>query len=552
MPESERSAAPDDETVVMPGLDATDIGPATSSDALVGMASGGNKGRIHRFEAWLDRASDRLNPILVKESRQALKSRQFAVTFSFLLVLALGWTFFAVALHTPAIYYAPLGKYVLAGYFWILLFPLVVIVPFSAFRSLAMEREDGTYELLTITSLQAHKIVSGKLGSAILQMTVYLSALAPCIAFTYLLRGVDLGFILIAIFGAFMVSVLFSAIGLVTATLANARHLQVILSVVLILGLAIAFIWIGIVAMGVMFGGFVVSVADPAVLDSIGCFATAWACAVALAYLAAAAQVQFLSDNRSTPLRIAMVVSTLCMIGWATWYGARWDDLQDAAEAILVLGWMFWSVMGAFMVGERPDLSPRVRRNLPKTFLGRVCLTWFQPGPGSGYFFALTNMLMCAFIAVGLSLSAGQIRDIDWTIAAATVSVCYLAAYVGLGRLLVMALRHRQVEGPLLSFILHIVLVAFGVVVPLVVQWSMHGSTTYAYGSGYTALQIPNPFWTFDAGINGGPTFQNGWYVSTVVLVEAAVVMVLINLVLLAGGLMPVRESVPKRVADDR
>ena len=37
----------------------------------------------------IDRASDWLNPILVKETRQALKSRQFVATF--MLVLVSGW-----------------------------------------------------------------------------------------------------------------------------------------------------------------------------------------------------------------------------------------------------------------------------------------------------------------------------------------------------------------------------------------------------------------------------------------------------------------------------
>lgn len=65
----------------------------------------------------------------------------------------------------------------LYGYFLVLSIPLIVVVPFSAFRSLAAEREDGTFELISITAL-ARQIVGGKLGSAILQMLVYFSALA--------------------------------------------------------------------------------------------------------------------------------------------------------------------------------------------------------------------------------------------------------------------------------------------------------------------------------------------------------------------------------------
>ena len=38
--------------------------------------------RASKLEQKLERWSERLNPILVKEARQALKSRQFTITFS--------------------------------------------------------------------------------------------------------------------------------------------------------------------------------------------------------------------------------------------------------------------------------------------------------------------------------------------------------------------------------------------------------------------------------------------------------------------------------------
>ena len=506
-----------------------------------------HSGWLVKLETWLDGASERFNPILVKESRQALKSRQFAITFTLLLILALVWSFFAVAAMTPAIYYAPAGKFMLSGYYWILLFPLVVIVPFSAFRSLAAEREDGTYELLTITTLKAHQVVAGKLGSSILQMVVYLSALAPCIAFTYLLRGVDIALILLAIVGTFMLSVLLSGIALLLATLSNARHLQVILSVILILGLAGVFFFVGVFfTSGILFENFI-SLADPDTLYVIGGLATAWVCVLALAFLAATARIQFLSDNRSTSLRVAMFVSGLCIIGWFLWYGIQWG-VEEGVAVMVGFSMFFWWLMGAFMVGERPELSPRVRRDLPATFLGRVCLTWFQPGPGPGYFFAVANVAVCSLVAVGISLYySGTARwGVEWVIGMAVIAVCYVAAYVGAGRLIVRSLR-RTVEGPLLSFLIHVVLLATGVLLPLIVQYSIQG-TSY----GYTSLQVSNPFWTLDDGFDrGAPTFSNGWYVTLVVMIEAALLMMVVNFVLLARDLMPVRSEVPERILEE-
>ena len=151
------------------------------------------------WEAWLLRASERLNPIVVKEARQALKSRQFTITFTLVLAACWLWSMLKLALLGPSAYYLSDGRELFFGYYIILSFATLVIVPFGAFRSLTSEREDRTYELLSITTLRPRQIVSGKLAAAVLQMLVYLSAVSPCLAFTYLLRGIDIPTIVIIV-----------------------------------------------------------------------------------------------------------------------------------------------------------------------------------------------------------------------------------------------------------------------------------------------------------------------------------------------------------------
>src|SRR6187549_967380 len=86
-----------------------------------------------QFEALLDRLGDRLNPILVKEARQAMKSRQFVITFSLLLIFGWLWTVLFISFGVPAIFYAPVGPGVLAGYYLVLSVPLLIVVPYAAF-----------------------------------------------------------------------------------------------------------------------------------------------------------------------------------------------------------------------------------------------------------------------------------------------------------------------------------------------------------------------------------------------------------------------------------
>ena len=105
------------------------------------------------WERWWLWGTERINPIVVKEVRQSLKSRQFTIAFGLTLIAAVSWTLIAISLMVPKIYYSPGGVQLLTGFFCILQFPLMIIIPFSAFRSLTTETEDSTFELLSISAL---------------------------------------------------------------------------------------------------------------------------------------------------------------------------------------------------------------------------------------------------------------------------------------------------------------------------------------------------------------------------------------------------------------
>ena len=374
-------------------------------------------GWLGRLEMVLEQLGERLNPILVKEARQAMKSRHFSITFTLLLVCGWGWSLIGVASSMPAIYYAPTGIFMLMGYYCILAVPMLLVVPFSAFRSLAAEREDGTYELLSISTLSARQIVTGKLGSAMLQMLVFYSALAPCIAFTYLLRGVDILSILLLLLYTFCISIILSAAGLVVAGLARSRQWQTLISVVLLLGLAaVAWAWGAIVVMIIDQGVERIPMDDPIFWWVQLAMFAAWGSYLALLILAAAAQNSFPSDNRSTRIRVAMLVQSVLYVGWIA-YG--W--IKEPEWFILLIAISFaaahWYAYGTLMTAESARLSPRVCRQLPMSFLGRVFLTWFNPGSGTGYVFAVSNLFMlvlCIMAAVAIQAATGQPNVRSW------------------------------------------------------------------------------------------------------------------------------------------
>jgi hypothetical protein len=530
-------------------------------DAAAGQAQGT---RWDRLESLLDRLSDRVNPILIKEARQAMKSRQFVITFTLLLVCAWGWSFLGVALLSPGIYYAPGGREMLIGYYYVLAFPLLVIVPYGAFRSLASEREDGTYELLSISTLAPRQIVGGKLGSAALQMVVYLSALSPCVAFTYLLRGVDILLLVIVLVLVFLVSLFLSVVGLLLATLTRARHWHVVMSVAMIVGLVMAFIYFSLgVTVGII-GEEAIPVDQPMFWTIMAALMTGYLSIFSLIFLAASAQISFASDNRSTRLRIAMLVQYLLLVGWMSWFWF-YDRVEVGLVIFIILSALHWYVMGAFMTGESRDLSPRVKRRLPKTFMGRVFLTWFFPGPATGYFFAVASMFSATVLVVlastqpvFASLAAPTVSSSDLLdeLSLTLVLFCYLLIYLGLGRLVVGIASRWMQTGVVFSFLVNIILVALGALVPLVIQFSLIDVLTGA--DDYTPLQITNVFWTFWEVVDRHSILEytiglGGWEcpVVLVVLGLMALVVLGVNFVVSARDMVPVRASVPARVEQD-
>jgi hypothetical protein len=509
------------------------------------------------IEAALERIGDRLNPILVKETRQALKSRQFLITFALLLFLGWGWSILGIATIGPAASIGTSGAEMFMGYFGILAFPLLIVVPFGAFRSLAAEQETRTYELLSITALGTRQIVAGKLGSAVLQMSVYLSAVSPCLGFTYLLRGIDMLTILYMLCGLILASLGLSAIGLLMATITPKKHFQVIPMVASMLGFflcfylsivgAYAFFWEGGPRMFTEWEFWAVSAA----------VLTGFAAYFIMICEASAARLSFPSDNRSTRLRAIMVLHQMLFTGWMAvpWLLNKRDQMEISLVFMIFAG-IQWYFLGALMIGESPHLSGRVKRQLPQSFLGRVFLTWFYPGPAGGYALTITALL-CTFATVGVGaviaeyngwgaqMWTGRMNFWNHVVPFGVLGLSYVVIYLGLGLLLIRILRRFTSAGLLMSVLVQIFLLLLGCVVPLVIQLT----TPHLRFEQYTLLQISNPLWTMVELIDRRSLAQMPLLMTFVPL--AAAVVLFMNLPGLIRELRNVRILKPQRVVEE-
>ena len=356
---------------------------------------------LDRLDSWAVGMGDRLNPILIKETRQALKSRQFVVTFSVLLFAALGWTVVGSLSMMPQIYTQPSAPRMLVGYYVVLAVPMMFVVPLAAYRSLENEIDDGTLELLSITTLSPWQIVLGKLASAMLQMTLYFITLFPCVAYAYNLRGVDLPTTLLIVGGLSVAATTLTVAALFFAPLARTRTGR-IMTLLAVVAMLLAAQWIvgAAAVMTILQGlpfeaGSAVSVAVAAVLVA------AAVCHFLLTTTAAALKPP--SDNRSTSIRVSLLLLTAVVVGVAA--ATVVTPVQSSVQrgyfdgiVMMVMGLvLLWIGGGSMMAAESSTVTPRVRRELPGTFVGRLTLTYITPGPTTGLVFA----------AVGLAVLVG-------------------------------------------------------------------------------------------------------------------------------------------------
>jgi hypothetical protein len=504
-----------------------------------------------RIDAWCERIGDAVNPILVKETRQALKSRQFLVTFSMLLFASLAWTIAGSMMSMPQIYTTPSAPRMLIGYYVVLAIPLLLVVPLAAYRSLEIEIDDGTLELLSITALSPWQIVLGKLASATLQMALYFVALLPCVAYAYTLRGVDLPttFLMIAILA--VATLLLTILGLFFAPMARGRTGRIANMLALLIILVFSEYAVGALVIYMLMEGY----SMPAGLLMYAIISTTLL-AIAIGHLlltTTAAQLTPETENRSTPIRLSLLFLTMISVGIAA-YGMQLgvDDDFDAAVfgTFAVSLAAIWTVASAMMVSESSTMTPRIRRELPSSFLARSTLTWLTPGPATGLVFACSfAVLFVAFVLAGYEALIALHPDSRWLVRDrhvirefAMLYAGYFVSFLVVVRVLVALIRLKnnpRVEVGLAAFIVVAVLSAL---VPYGI--AMHANDYRSLD--YSRWQISNWAWTF-AEIDSN--FQSG---DEYIVVTVAAGMFAIGLLAMPNTVLPRKIATPQRVQEEK
>ena len=380
-----------------------------------------------KFFHFTDYVTDRLNPILVKETRQALKSRQFIITFMLLLTVAWLISVFGTIWYGPAIEYGSAGRAFFVAYYYVIGFATLFVIPFGSFRSMLNERDHNTYELLSISTLSPRQIVTGKLLSSLVQVFIYYSAIAPFIAFTSLLQGFDLAMVTLFLVAGLVWSSFVSMIALMLSTLSSNRQWQSINTI----GMIGLLLWQMSMAFAVGMASFSESI--PFEKEEfwwmIGTTLLTISSYFLLAQQIAVSRLTFESDNRSSGVR---VICTLQF--WLLWsgvwaysfrYGAVFVD-EDTIYGCAIVSSIHWFIVGLFVSTEPDHISRRVRRNIAKLGVFRFFVAPWLPGGCRGLLLLTIHLIVLTTIA-RMDVWPKWVHDM------VTVTALYVFIYVAIG-----------------------------------------------------------------------------------------------------------------------
>jgi len=372
---------------------------------------------LARFDDW----SDWLSPILVKEVRQMVRAREFNYAFGIALLIGLLVAFLGLADAVNSI--GTSGSRVFIALMVCLGILGFVVVPAGTFSTLRTEKADQTLDLITQTSLTPRRIVFGKLLTQWVKLTTLFAGMAPFIAMSFLLGGIDLLTILVALTVLFMWAMWMCAASLFFSSASQSRWVSSLFFV----GMIITFFWV--LVSGAPFvllgGGGMPSVSTVTGLGWVLAASTAL-CFSSMANLILLAENRLTLpiEDRSTALRIGFFIQYLliiaCVVG-PTFAHSPGYPKSDAVDGLGILCGLQLAITATFAITEDMNMSRRVFRRIQKS-LKRPWLV-FRPGGGRAAAWVLMQMLV--MLGIGWSLSTAS--SFRWLVAIC----CYVLFFTG-------------------------------------------------------------------------------------------------------------------------
>lgn len=445
-----------------------------------------------RFDARLDGLSDRISPLVVKEVRQFVRGRDFLASFVIGLALAVLISFVGSL--------EAMGGGLTAGRSTFTTLTLclsllgLAVVPIGAFTTLRTERQEQTLDLISLTSISSRRIVIGKLLAQVLKLTTFFAAMAPFVATSFLLGGVDLVSILATLAMLFLWSVWVSSAAMLISTAFQSRVMSTVMLGVFALGVFVLYS-VGRSLMFMLFGGmgiYAVGYRGPLGASTsqwwtfatilIGCVTT-----MMNIVLLAESRLALPTENRVPTLRIGFLVQFLVLVGWAlvlAWAWAGVPGSSSVSDGLEVLASVHLTAVALFAVTAGLDTTNPVaqpagesRWPLLQAFLGA------SPASAAAY----VTVQMVLFVAVG-----SYLRDWDASETRRLIAICGTILFFS-GVPTLMAWRWRRFGlGPLHARGIALMMLAASLLLPDMVYY-LFVTSDQPFSANFAARHLFSP-----------------------------------------------------------
>jgi hypothetical protein len=439
------------------------------------------------------RIDDWMNPIVVKELRQAVQSRFVVAALLGLLCTQLIAIGVYLVASPNSVIDIDAGRQVFMVLYGIQLFLCMLFVPLYTAIRLVAERSDTNVDLLFITTIKPRSIIAGKLFSAIILTILIFSACLPFMAFTYFLRGIDLPSIFIVLALGFIIVIACTQLSIFVAAIPVNRVFKLLFGV-----LALWFIFLTFLsAMAAVNGMFQMGIGSrfgdwdfwKAVLGILSFFGLV----TGSFFVLSVALITPQAANRALPVRVFITSAWVFLF-----VAALIINLFEKNPGPIILWHLVFNSIFAIAlfagVSERDRLGRRVLRSVPQSALKRILAFFFFSGAASGVIWASTGICLTLALAwawtklfPNYSYHNDLIDSLKW----AGAMCLYLFCYAMSGALLRRHLLSRVASE--VTWLIGMILMILGIVVPVLTGYLLFFDDEW-WNTGYQKWLAGNPF----------------------------------------------------------
>ena len=329
-----------------------------------------------RFDDWL-------NPIVVKELRQAVQSR-FVIT-ALLVLLAIQIVSVAIYLMTTSdiSFSYDAGRTVFMILFGIMLAVSMLFVPLYSGVRLAAERSETNLDLLFITTIKPRSIIFGKVLAAVVLTVMIFSACLPFLTFTYFLRGIDLPSMAVVLAIGFISVTLSAQTMIFLACLPVGRAFKFMLGVFGFILMVIGYAGPMASAGGMLWEGVGSKIAGMDFWQWVGIITMNYGFQLGLLLVLSIALIKPVSANRALPVRLYL--TAIWIVGGIAALLGSW---VEATHDPVIYWQASFNIIFAFSIftaiSERDWPGASVMRSLPESSGKRLLRFFFTSGSANG------------------------------------------------------------------------------------------------------------------------------------------------------------------------